>query len=630
MNRFIKNLKILPRWIIILIDMGLFLFAVSLGYLLRFNFDLASIEANNYEVGIMLFVGAGLVSTLATGSYSGIIRYTGFEDAFRIIIMVTIAAAICAVANFTNHYLIGTYIIPFSTLVIAWMASAIFLISYRMLVKIVFSYYTRSSIRYSNALIFGAGKSGQITRQIFENAPNSSVRIIGYLEDDFNKVGKVLNGVKIYPANGNLVSLIESLNIKEMIISVQNLSVTRKSELVDTCIKLGVKVKHVPPVYRWTRGELSAGQIKEVKIEDLLGRESIKLNNYYVNKELKNKRIFITGAAGSIGSELVRQVALYSPSMIILLDQWESGLFDIENELFRSNPDCVIYSKILDITNERRLSAIFSEFKPDIVYHAAAYKHVPLMESNPSEAILCNVGGTKFMADLSVEFEVEKFVMVSTDKAVNPTNVMGASKRIAEIYCQSLSKHQNTTNFITTRFGNVLGSNGSVILRFRKQIENGGPVTVTDPEVSRYFMTIPEACQLVLEAGAIGKGGEIYIFDMGESIKIDHLAKKMIKLSKLKLNKDIQLIYTGLRKGEKLVEELLNTGEDTLPTHHPKIMIAKVKEYEWDIVSKSTQALIDLFDSQDNDAIVSSMKKMIPEFQSSNSEFEKLDSKVDV
>ena len=630
MNRFIKNLKILPRWIIILIDMGLFLFAVSLGYLLRFNFDLASIEANNYEVGIMLFVGAGLVSTLATGSYSGIIRYTGFEDAFRIIIMVTIAAAICAVANFINHYLIGTYIIPFSTLVIAWMASAIFLISYRMLVKIVFSYYTRSSIRYSNALIFGAGKSGQITRQIFENAPNSSVRIIGYLEDDFNKVGKVLNGVKIYPANGNLVSLIESLNIKEMIISVQNLSVTRKSELVDTCIKLGVKVKHVPPVYRWTRGELSAGQIKEVKIEDLLGRESIKLNNYYVNKELKNKRIFITGAAGSIGSELVRQVALYSPSMIILLDQWESGLFDIENELFRSNPDCVIYSKILDITNERRLSAIFSEFKPDIVYHAAAYKHVPLMESNPSEAILCNVGGTKFMADLSVEFEVEKFVMVSTDKAVNPTNVMGASKRIAEMYVQALNNVEINsqgirTRFVTTRFGNVLGSNGSVIPVFEEQIANGGPVTVTHPEITRFFMTIPEACQLVLEAGAMGKGGEIFIFDMGQSVKITDLAKKMIHLSGFQEGKDIDIIFTGLRDGEKLHEELLTHKENNTPTYHAKILIAKVEQVTFFKISREIAKLVELAELNDEYKAVEMMKSIIPEFVSNSSRFEKLD-----
>ncbi|MCH7515378.1 MAG: polysaccharide biosynthesis protein [Bacteroidetes bacterium] len=630
MNRFIKNLKILPRWIIILIDMGLFLFAVSLGYLLRFNFDLASIEANNYEVGIMLFVGAGLVSTLATGSYSGIIRYTGFEDAFRIIIMVTIAAAICAVANFTNHYLIGTYIIPFSTLVIAWMASAIFLISYRMLVKIVFSYYTRSSIKYSNALIFGAGKSGQITRQIFENAPNSSVRIIGYLEDDFNKVGKVLNGVKIYPANGDMVSLIESLHIKEMIISVQNLSVTRKSELVDTCIKLGIKVKHVPPVYRWTRGELSAGQIKEVKIEDLLGRESIKLNNYYVNKELKNKRIFITGAAGSIGSELVRQVALYSPSMIILLDQWESGLFDIENELVRSNPDCVIYSKILDITNERRLSAIFSEFKPDIVYHAAAYKHVPLMESNPSEAILCNVGGTKFMADLSVEFEVEKFVMVSTDKAVNPTNVMGASKRIAEMYVQALNNVEINaegirTRFVTTRFGNVLGSNGSVIPVFEEQIANGGPVTVTHPEITRFFMTIPEACQLVLEAGAMGKGGEIFIFDMGQSVKITDLAKKMIHLSGFQEGKDIDIIFTGLRDGEKLHEELLTHKENNTPTYHAKILIAKVEQVTFFKISREIDKLVELAQLNDEYKAVEMMKRIIPEFVSNSSRFEKLD-----
>ncbi len=630
MNRFIKNLKILPRWIIILIDLGLYIFAVFAGYLLRFNFDFAAIESSNLFFGIPLFVGAGFAATLITRSYSGIIRYTGFQDAVRVFMTVSLASLICAAANLINSEIFGKNLIPYSVLVIAFMASTVLLVNYRVMIKYVFAYYARAKTIFDNVLIFGAGESGQITSEILQKAPGTNVRVLGYLEDDLNKIGKVLNGVKIYSANGNLESLIRLLNIKEMIISVQNLTVTRKSELVDTCIKLGVKVKHVPPVYRWTRGELSAGQIKEVKIEDLLGRESIKLDNYYVNKELKNKRILITGAAGSIGSELVRQVALYSPSVIVLLDQWESGLFDIENELLRSNPDCVINSKILDITNERRLKAVFSEFKPDIVYHAAAYKHVPLMESNPSEAILCNVGGTKFMADLSVEFEVEKFVMVSTDKAVNPTNVMGASKRIAEMYVQALNNVEVNakgikTRFVTTRFGNVLGSNGSVIPVFEEQIASGGPITVTHPEITRFFMTIPEACQLVLEAGAMGKGGEIFIFDMGQSVKITDLARKMIHLSGFQEGRDIDIIFTGLRDGEKLHEELLTHKENNTPTYHTKILIAKVEKVTFFKISREIDKLVELAQLNDEYKAVEMMKKIIPEFVSNSSRFEKLD-----
>jgi len=630
MSRFFRDLKILPRWIIIVIDLGLFLISVVLGYLLRFNFELDRIESSGYETGVVLFVSAGLISSILIRSYAGIIRYTGPKDTYRIIITVTIAAFICGVFNLIKNYFQDGYVIPYSVLVIAFMASVIFLVSYRILIRMVFAYYTRVRRKYTNALIFGAGDSGQITRQIFESAPNSSIRIMGYLEDDFNKIGKELNGLKIFPANGNLEKLISGLNIGEIIISVQNLTRTRKSELVEVCLQLGVKVKHVPPVYRWTRGELSAGQIKELKIEDLLGRESIKLNNYYVNKEIKDKRILITGAAGSVGSELVRQVVLYNPSMVILLDQWESGLFDIENEIYRSNPDTLIFSKVIDITNESRLNTIFGELKPDIVFHAAAYKHVPLMESNPSEAILCNVGGTKVLADLAVQHDVEKFVMISTDKAVNPTNVMGASKRIAEMYVQALynvkvNGRGVNTKFVTTRFGNVLGSNGSVIPVFEAQIASGGPITVTHPEITRYFMTIPEACQLVLEAGAMGKGGEIFIFDMGESVKIIDLAKKMIHLSGFQESKDIDIVYTGLRDGEKLHEELLTNKENTTPTYHKKILIAKVEKVIYFKISHEIERLEGLAKENDEFSAVEMMKSIIPEYVSNSSRFEKLD-----
>jgi FlaA1/EpsC-like NDP-sugar epimerase len=380
----------------------------------------------------------------------------------------------------------------------------------------------------------------------------------------------------------------------------------------------------VPPVSSWINGELSFKQIKKINIEELLERDAIKLDEDNISKQVKNKTVLVSGAAGSIGSEIVRQLIKYKPSKIILLDQSESPLYEMEMELAEKCKKEQYEIVIGDVRNKDRMQNLFKTLKPQIVFHAAAYKHVPMMENNPSESIFTNVLGTKVMADLSVEFGVEKFVMISTDKAVNPTNVMGASKRVAEIYTQSLGK-KSKTKFITTRFGNVLGSNGSVIPRFRQQIEKGGPITITHPDITRYFMTIPEACQLVLEAGAMGTGGEIFIFDMGSSVKIIDLAKKMIKLSGLTLDKDINIVVTGLRPGEKLFEELLNDKEKTMPTHHAQIMIAKVKEYDLDAVAKDIDALISMFGSQNNNEIVTKMKNIVPEYISNNSEYEKLD-----
>src|ERR1019366_1277684 len=390
------------------------------------------------------------------------------------------------------------------------------------------------------------------------------------------------------------------------------------------CLKYNTKILNVPPATDWINGELSFKQIKKIQIEELLERDSIQLDKEDIQKQLSDKVILITGAAGSIGSEIVRQVIRFHPKKIILVDQAESPLYNMELELYDKYKQQSYEIVMGDIRNKERMENVFRTFKPQIVFHAAAYKHVPMMENNPSESILTNVLGTKMLADLSVEYKVEEFVMISTDKAVNPTNVMGASKRIAEMYIQSLSK-KTITKFITTRFGNVLDSNGSVIPRFREQIENGGPITITHPDITRYFMTIPEACQLVLEAGVMGKGGEIFIFDMGESIKIFDLAKKMIQLSGLILDKDIRIVYTGLRPGEKLFEELLANEENTLPTHHKKIMVAKVKEYDYDIIANSIDELISLFDKQDNKSIVRKMKLLVPEFKSNNSIYEELD-----
>jgi FlaA1/EpsC-like NDP-sugar epimerase len=380
----------------------------------------------------------------------------------------------------------------------------------------------------------------------------------------------------------------------------------------------------VPPVTNWINGELSFNQIKSIKIEDLLERDPIKLDDLAISAQLKNKVVLITGAAGSIGSELARQCANYSPKKIYLLDQAESPLHELELEFNEKFKDTAFEVVIADIRNIERLKHVFNSFQPQIVFHAAAYKHVPMMENNPSESIFTNILGTKNTADLANEFKVERFVFVSTDKAVNPTNVMGASKRIAEIYIQSLGK-KSQTKFITTRFGNVLGSNGSVIPRFKKQIEEGGPITITHPDITRYFMTIPEASQLVLEAGSIGKGGEIFVFNMGKSVKILDLARKMILLSGLKENRDIKIIFTGLRPGEKLFEELLADTENTLPTHHDQILIGKVREYDYEEVKNIINELIKLFNTQNNELIVQRMKDLVPEFKSNNSVFQKLD-----
>lgn len=451
------------------------------------------------------------------------------------------------------------------------------------------------------------------------------------MEDDVHKVGKVLDGIKIFDAKApGLNRLISDLGVDELIITAKELSLERKNELVDVCIRHKVKVRTVPPVGKWVRGELSFSQIKEINIEELLGRESIRLNNENVEKDLLGKCVMITGAAGSIGSEIARQVMQFKPERVVLVDQAESPLYDIEREIRLTHSQVNIVSHLADITVEERVDHILREFTPDLIYHAAAYKHVPMMESNPSEAVSCNILGTKLLADLAVKHKVKKFVMISTDKAVNPTNVMGCSKRIAEIYVQSLNNYQVSTNmgktaFVTTRFGNVLGSNGSVIPLFKSQIKEGGPVTVTHPDISRYFMTIPEACQLVLEAGTMGRGGEVFIFDMGKSIKILDLANKMIRLSGLEPERDIKIVFTGMREGEKLFEELMTTSENTLPTHHPKILIGKVMEYSYKDINNYIELFNDLVFDKNELKMVALMKELVPEYRSNYSRYEVLD-----
>lgn len=612
-----------PRYIIFFIDVAIVLFAVLLSYMLRFNFSLPRSEwlSLRYILPLMLVIRAA--GFLIFKIYAGIIRYTSSRDTMRVAITLFTGSVVFTLVNAASYFTSGIFIIPFSIIILEFIITAFLMTGGRITVKMLYAELRIPAKEKTNVIIYGAGEAGVTAKHAIDRDAGSKYKVLAFVDDDPKKSRRYLEGIPIYQSR-ELESLLRQNEIKHLIISIQNISAQRKKEIIESCLQFNTKVLNVPPVTSWINGELSFKQIKKIRIEDLLDRDPIELDMESIRKQLQGKRILITGAAGSIGSEIVRQVIPFNPELMILLDVAESPLFELENEIADSVVRCNTETVIGDVRNTERMRNVFKTFRPQIVFHAAAYKHVPLMENNPSEAILTNVLGTKVTADLANEFSVERFVMISTDKAVNPTNIMGATKRIAEIYIQALGR-QSKTKFITTRFGNVLGSNGSVIPRFRKQIELGQPLTVTHPDITRFFMTISEACRLVLEAGAMGRGGEIFIFDMGEPVRIADLAKKMIRLSGLTLGKDIQIKFTGLRPGEKLFEELLANEENTLPTHHPKIMIAKVKEYDFENISLEIRELIGLFDTQNNDAIVSKMKAIVPEFISRNSVYEKLD-----
>ncbi len=633
MKEFLQGLRILPRWIIILIDLTIITLSVIFAYFLRFNFNLLDVINSTIEHGLLLFLITSVIVIFLTQSYAGIIRYTSLEDGWRVTYTVLlITGAVLAVNIFTNYYYRYS-IIPYSIIIIASFNSIIFLFFYRLLVKSIFSFYFFRKQQRTNVVIFGAGTSGRITKQIIENDPASNLNVIGFMEDDKRKIGKSHSGVRIYNARRDLARLVRNYNIRELIIAISDLDVERKNEIVDDALRLHMKIREVPPVEKWVGGGFSLKQIKQINIEDLLGREAITLDNPNIKRELKDKVVLITGAAGSIGSELVRQVVHYQPKKVILVDQSETGIYQLQHDLGWADHVTDMRYYIGDITNKDRMRNLMNLHYPEILYHAAAYKHVPLMESNPCEAVHCNVIGTKVISDLAVEFKVEKFVFVSTDKAVNPTNVMGASKRIAEMYVQSLHDHvsiksDQNTKFITTRFGNVLGSNGSVIPLFKKQIEAGGPVTVTHPEINRYFMTISEAVQLVMEAGVMGSGGEIFIFDMGKSIKIIDLAKKMIKLSGLEPDIDVRISIIGLREGEKLYEELMNDKENTMATYHKKILIANVRKVPYEKVTHDLDMLAGIMAQKEERRVVEQMKKIVPEYVSHASRYVVLDKKL--
>lgn len=620
----IFNKKYTPRWIVFLIDTFICAVSITLAYMLRFNFKISDPYIASLHFIIPFVVSIRVLGFIIAKTYSGIVRYTGLRDAQRIFITTLTGSLFVIVSNFISYrFITGSFLVPVSIVIIDFMATVFLMTSLRWLVKAIFYEYRTSSMQIKKVVVYGSGPAGMAAKQTFEQDVESRYKIIGFVDNVTKRSIKKLEGIAIHPES-EFEQLLTQQGIDYLILAKPFESVDEKREIIEICLGKNIRVLSVPSVDSWINGELSAKQIRRVKIEDLLERSPITLDINRIQEQVKDKVVLVTGAAGSIGSEMVRQIINFQPKNIILFDQAETPLYDIEM-LLREEYNCFNFQIVIgDVADKYRVEKVFAKFKPDIVYHAAAYKHVPMMENNPIEAIKTNVLGTRIVADMANKYNSSSFVMVSTDKAVNPTNVMGASKRIAEIYCQSLN-NKSKTSYITTRFGNVLGSNGSVIPRFRKQIEEGGPVTVTHPQITRYFMTIPEACQLVLEAGAMGKGGEIFIFDMGNSVKIVDLAKKMIKLSGLQLGKDIQISFTGLRPGEKLYEELLADKENTQPTHHDQIMIAKVRNYEYKDVSIHIEELIKLVDNQKNIEIVEHMKSIVPEFLSQNSVYEKLD-----
>ncbi|MDG1146935.1 MAG: nucleoside-diphosphate sugar epimerase/dehydratase [Crocinitomicaceae bacterium] len=616
-----------PRWVIIILDILLSLFALLFAYIIRFDLkadaELIRVEWDILSKSIGIYILVKITVFFLFKIHKGLVRHTSTEDLRRIILASFVSSLIFAFFGFVRFKLFdGYFLFPTSVLLIELLGSAVLLLGSRFAVKLIYMESIKNKDVEDRVLIYGAGISGLITKRTIEKDPLSKKKIIGFIDDNKKLSGNRLEGLTIFNSS-KLERLIKDEGVSLVILAIQNPDKGNKKKIVEICLANSIDIQKVPSTNSWINGEFSSKQISKIKIDSLLGRKQISLDEGKIRSELAGQIILVTGAAGSIGSGMVRQIAKYNPSKLILLDQAESPLYDLQNELATEFKNVDFEIIIGDVRSFDRMKNVFTSFKPKYVFHAAAYKHVPLMESNPSEAVLTNVLGTRNLVDLSLENEVHKFVMISTDKAVNPTNVMGASKRIAEIYAQSANA-KATTKFVTTRFGNVLGSNGSVIPLFKRQIEQGGPITVTDERVTRFFMTIPEACQLVLEAGTMGDGGEIFVFDMGESVKIIDLAKKMIKLSGLELGKDIQIKITGLRPGEKLYEELLAEEENTLNTHHPQIYKAKVREESPEQIEKINE-LITLFGSQDNDDIVVKMKSIVPEFISNNSRYEKLD-----
>jgi len=626
-NNILKRLfdKYASKWLVLLFDLCVVALTFFLAYLIRFNFE---IDFNFYTFlkQIPFVLTASIISFMLVGSHKGVVRFTGVQDVINIIVGINILATILIITTYLSRKYDFDYVfdIPGSIIYIHLLLNIFFLIGAKFIIKSIYKSVMQDFEEETRVLIYGAGNSGLITYEALSNDSMSNIIVVGFIDDNESKVGKTINLLKVYHPSKLTKEFIVRNDIDEVIISIQNASSNRLLEITGKLFPLNLKVKIVPPVQNWIDGDLSLGQIKDIKIEDLLGREPINIYNPDLVEEYDGKVLLITGAAGSIGSELVRKLSDYNFKKLILLDNAESALYNLQQELVQKkvkNFEVVV----ADIRDSIRLDFIFNKYKPKIVFHAAAYKHVPLMEQNPYEALSVNVIGTENTAKLAVKHGVEKFILISTDKAVNPTNVMGATKRVAEIcICCKKEIEGGNTKFIITRFGNVLGSNGSVIPLFKKQIESGGPITVTHKDVIRFFMTIPEASQLVLEAASMGLGGEIFVFDMGKPIKIFDLALNMIALSGLNYPEDIDIAISGLRPGEKIFEELLADGEKTKPTYHEKIMIAKCKSDNIIDQERKIKELCSLSPTTQNIEIVSKIKDLVPEYIPNNSMYDAL------
>ena len=632
LKKYIGNLDYLPRWIIFSIDVLILLVANAMTYALikALNIEFYPIINTPLRFGIVIMVNIMFFLVLRT--YSGIIRHSSFIDVLKLLLSTGLSLLLLLTFHYGTYFLydVKIYVVPF--LFINSTITFVLLFLFRIFVKKLFEIFKRenSTSTVLKALVYGADGNAIFVANALKSEIPSRFKLVGFINKSQNKSSKTIYGLPIVDLKRSIPVLMRSMGANALILADKSLTIQEKTAIVDLCLDFNLKVFTLPAITDWEDASEISQKVKKIEIADLLERNPIVLDNKLISQQVKCNTVLISGAAGSIGSEIVWQILSFQPKTILIVDQAETPLHHLSLELSKNNTTVQVHSIIADIRDLKVMEAVFQKYEPTIVYHAAAYKHVPLMEENPAQAIFTNVRGTKNLADLSIKYKVERFVMVSTDKAVNPSNVMGASKRIAEKYVQSLFYRDkkdglNGTKFITTRFGNVLGSNGSVVPLFTKQIAAGGPITITHPDIIRYFMTIPEACQLVLEAGAMGNGGEIYIFDMGKPVKIIDLARKMIKLAGFVPEEDIEIKIVGLRPGEKLYEELLNDESKTVPTHHEKIMIAEEDYTDCAKLHHSIEELLLLAGLFNNEALVSKMKEIVPEFKSMNSTYELLD-----
>ncbi|MCQ2342201.1 MAG: polysaccharide biosynthesis protein [Paludibacteraceae bacterium] len=630
----IPDLKYMPRWGVLLMDIMLCLLAFLIAMLIGnslFDYHMWNISLQVWQqLCILLAIQA--LSFYVFHTYSGIIRFSTFIDIIKVLFSILLSSALVLILNAIVYNTTGQQWFLNTSIVIYFGAAFILLFCFRVGVKTIYDDIVTNRSNHRKVLIYGTKSAGQAIAKMLRSSGYSNDYLpIGFITDGLDIKHYSIQGLKVYPMDEHLIETMSKLGVKDVIISPIKMAEINPATDLEIFLKNNIRVLSTPPITTWEKNgdEYSKiGRIDSLRIEDLLERPVINIDTDNVTSIIHNQIVLVTGAAGSIGSELVRQVLKYQPKAVILFEQAESPLHDLRMDLRVAYPDAHIIPVIGDIRNREKLEQVFAQYHPAIVFHAAAYKHVPLMEEFPNEAIQANVLGTKNMADLAVQYDVKRFVMISTDKAVNPTNVMGASKRIAEIYVQALNNHlvkEGHTKFITTRFGNVLGSNGSVIPYFKKQIAAGGPVTVTHPDIIRFFMTIPEACTLVLEAATLGQGGEIFVFDMGKPVRILDLAKNMIRLAGFQPDKDIAITFTGLRPGEKLYEELLNQKELTMPTSNEKIMIARVREADYETICTQIDTLVSLAKEGNAMKTVAQMKHIVPEYISKNSIYEQLD-----